>query len=247
MSVSGDRRLATFESEAFFLPCGKAQAHVVDLQFTGVTGGNFRLRVNGKETANISWSGTIATLVSNITAALTNSQRGKFNVAANSGLARITATANAFYRVEILDVNLTGTNKAFKTIIITQGSKLNRLSADIMSMKFGRKVKTTETAGLSELEDYPEVVGSSGTFSLSMYGTVTGDWIIPMSTEGLSGIIYWFPRGHVVGRTYSAMRVVLDGFDEDLPFHEKVEVAITGTRQGKMIAPTNTVLQRLLT
>ena len=126
--------------------------------------------------------------------------------------------------------------------VVQQGSKLIRLTADLMSMKFGQKVKTTETAGIGELEDFPSVVGSSGTFSLTMYGTVVGDWLIPMSSEGLSGVIYWYPQGKIVGNTYSSFRALLDGFDEDLPFHEKIEVSISGTRQGKLLAPRGTLI-----
>ena len=346
MTVSDQRRLVTFESEAYFLPCRQEQNHICVLQLSTLDAGTFKLRVNGEQTANISKGNTNTALKNNVQSALNAILSGEFGVTVNGGNPRVTANSNKFYRFEILSemgrtvdyrLFLTGVtsgnykltvevnnvaqesaNIAFnaganavanamnaisgvpsgtfsatgnatngykittstprhwvigieqpsngvvsgfynqqgaepsavdpneaRVVIEQQGSSSINLSADVMSMKFGTKVKTTETAGLSELEDNPVAVGTSGTFSLSMYGTVVGDWIIPLSTEGLEGTVYWFPRGYVVGRTYSAMNVILDGFDEDLPFHEKVEISISGTRQGKMVAPKGTIIPSL--
>ena len=346
MTVGDQRRLVTFESEAYFLPCRQEQPHICVLQLANVDAGRFKLRVNGEETAIISKGNTNTALRTNVQTALDNKFSGEFTSTVNMGNPKITSTSNKFYRFEILSEMgrtvdyryfLTGVtsgnyklsvevdgvaedtaNIAYnagagavatalngitgvpsgtfsvtgsatngyrittdtaqdwviginqpnngsisgfyhqrgaapsavdpnetRVVIEQQGSSAVNLSADVMSMKFGTKVKTTETAGLSELEDYPVTVGTSGTFSLSMYGTVVGDWIIPLSTEGLEGTVYWFPRGYVVGRTYSAMNVVLDGFDEDLPFHEKVEISISGTRQGRMLAPKGTIIPNL--
>ena len=341
MTVATDRRLVTFNSEAFFLPCGIEQLHIGEIIFnhSKINAGTFKLRINGQETVAVAYNSTIATMVTDVADAVNTIFPNTFTVAANGNNIRLSSRINEFYRIELLQslsskfkysliivgtplngvfklkVNgsstsditisnslagstiatkinalsgisnvavsgniskgytITGRGTAnflieiiysgslsvtgnyisngissstlddtdYKSIVIQQGSQLIRLSADIMSMKFGTKVKTTETAGLSEIEDYPEVVGSSGTFSLSMYGTVVGNWLIPMSTEGLSGIIYWYPTGKIIGETYAAMRVLLDGFDEDLPFHEKVEIDISGVKQGAWIAPKGTL------
>lgn len=343
MTVAADRRLVTFNSEAWFLPCSVEQIHRISLGFSSrIETGTFKLRVNGVATAAITYTDTLTTLATNVRTAMSASFPGEFTVSSDTNYVNLTAAANRFYRIEMLpsigqvtiatlsisgtptgtikltvdgtestDITLSATIAATviqtaingitgvpsteftvtgtittgftitgasirrwtigfvlgtstntlsvsyskrgigtvdleatdaQVIIRQQGSKFLRLTADVMSMKFGSKVKTTETAGLAQIEDYPEVVGSSGTFSLSMYGTVVADWLIPMSTEGLSGTIYWYPTGRVIGETYAAMRVVLDGFDEDLPFHEKVEVDISGVRQGAMIAPKGTII-----
>ena len=347
MALGTERRLVTFVSEAEFLPCGLEQPHIADIYInsTNITTGKFKIRVDGIETPDITYSSTFATLAARITSALSSTFSGVFTVTSSNPFVRITTATNDFIRVEIVPVdlgkpttynlNINGTptgnfkmsvngietsnislsgsaptssdvasalnglssvpgtefivtgsvddgfvikgSKAIRwvfginhvstatlsingvytdnglltseittsdadVIVPQQGSKRISLTADLMSMKFGQKIKTTETAGLGELEDYPIHVGSSGTFSLSMYGTVVGKWLIPMSTEGLSGTLYWYPQGKAIGKTYSAMRAILDGFDEDLPFHEKIEVTITGTRQGALVAPRGTLI-----
>ena len=236
------------------------QATVATLNITGTPAGTVKLTVDGFESADITLSATtMASALQTALNAITGVPSSEFTVAGTLS-AGFTITGASPIRWTIGFVLGTSTNTIAidyttrgigteqlevtdaQIIIRQQGSRFLRLTADIMSMKFGTKVKTTETAGLAQIEDYPEVVGSSGTFSLSMYGTVAGEWLIPMSTEGLSGTIYWYPTGRVIGETYAAMRVVLDGFDEDLPFHEKVEVDISGVRQGAMIAPKGTII-----
>jgi len=135
------------------------QPHIAQFVFNDtLTGGTFRLRVNGEETADITFSDTEADLITAVDAALDALAGLDAGELAMTGTdlvdMTLTSNVNKFYRIEsVSDAEaLTGatTNDAHLTINTTQiGGDWIALSADMSEFSYEETSETTDVTGLS--------------------------------------------------------------------------------------------------
>lgn len=221
------------------------QPHIAQFVFNDtLTGGTFRLRVNGEETADITFSDTEADLITAVDAALdalAGLDAGELAMT-GSDLVDMTLTSNVnkFYRIEsVSDAEaLTGatTNDAHLTINTTQiGGDWIALSADMSEFSYEETSETTDVTGLSQLETEMLVVKSNASFNLSLY-EANQDWS-PQIYSGIEGRLRVFNEGKVVGKKYLEMEVLLETVSGTTPDHDVLEKELSGMRQGAWIAP----------
>lgn len=228
-----------------YLPCGEANAHIQHLYFhADVDGGTFKLRVNGIETAAITFSGTPATDVAAINSALDAILTAGDIVATGTDQAdfTLTASANGWYTILISDDSLTGntsTDPNLTTEVTTQGSKLYTLSAQVSDFNYEVTVDTTEVTAISEYEMTEIPVKESMTFDLSLFDA-TEDWK-PAVQPGYRGIMSVYPKGKVVGNPYFEFWALFSKAGVKYPDHDVVEASMSGVRQGAMVTPFDSV------
>lgn len=230
-----------------FLPCGTVQAHIQHLRFhADVTAGTFKLRVNGNLTAAITYSDTIATLLTNINAALDalpNLAPGDI-VATGAAVSDVilTGAASGFYEILVEADTLTGNTTDepnVTTDVSQQGAELFTLSAQISSFSFEVTVDTVEVTAISEYEATEIPVKESMTFDISLYDAVE-DWLYAVRA-GYRGIFYVYPQGKLPGNRYFAFWGLIDSVSADFPDHDVVEKEISGVRQGAMVVPFDAI------
>lgn len=221
-----------------------AQAHVQHLYMnTNVSGGTFRLRVDGVLTNDIAWNGTPATLIGNINTALDAVTPSAGDIVA-TGAAQtditLTGAANGFWRIEIDADNLaltgnTTTDPDLTTEVTQIGGAWIALSADMSEFSYEETSETTDVTGLSEVEQEVLVVKSNASFSLSLY-EANQSWS-PTIYSGIEGRMRVFNEGKVVGKKYLEMECLLETVSGSNPDHDVIEKEISGMRQGAWIAP----------
>lgn len=229
-----------------FLPGvpGVAQPHIETLSFaTGISAGSYKLRVNGRLTAAITFSATIATHLTAINAALDAVLGASVLVAsgASNALITLTASVNKWYTILQDSVALTGNTTTDPDItqnVTQQGSVLVRISTEISKFSYELKSNTVDVTAISETDATEIPVKNEMTFSASIYDAVQ-DW--PFLFSGQTGIFYVYDQGKVTDKHWFAFRGVLDGVSKEYPDHEKVELKLSGKRQGAFIAPINSV------
>lgn len=229
-----------------FLPGvpGLSQAHVETLAFaTGISAGTYKLRINGKLTGSITFSGTVATHLTAINAALDAALGASVLVASGASNALITVTASVakWYTILQDSVALTGNSTTDPDItqnVTTQGSALVRISTEISKFSYEEKSHVVDVTAISEVSATEIPVKNEMTFSASIYEAVQ-DW--PFLFAGQTGIYYVYDQGKVSGKHWFSFRGVLEGVTKDYPDHEKVELKLSGKRQGAMLAPFNSI------
>jgi hypothetical protein len=230
------------------LPCADvAQEHIQVLSFhTDIASGTFKLRVNGEETAAITYNATIATLLTSINTALDNLDvlaAGEI-VATGASDAAITLTSNVekYYVIDVNGDALTGnsTDEPNVTSVVSQqGTTLYTLSSQISSFGYEESVDTVEVTAISEYEATEIPVKSMMTWNASVF-EANEAWKHAVFA-GQSGIMYVYPRGKVVGRPYFAFRALIEKVGVEFPDHDVVEATFDGQRQGAMIVPFNSI------
>lgn len=230
-----------------FLPGGAEQVHIQHLYFnSNVTGGTFKLRVNGNLTAAITFSTTVATLISNINTALDalpNLNAGDI-VASGTAVTDITLTgaANGYYYIRVEDDQLTGNSTADPNVTdaVTQcGGEWLTLSDTLNSFSYTATVDTIETQGMSEFAKDVMAVSEDANWDASMYVTKQ-DWDSYI-IQGMTGYLAIYNAGKVVGERYMIMNTLITEASFDYPDHDKMEVSLTGQRKGDWIVPPNSV------
>jgi hypothetical protein len=230
-----------------YLPCGAENAHVQQLRFQAdVAGGTFKLWVNGNITAAITFSATIATLLTNINNALDalpNLGAGEIE-ATGTLVTNVTLTAAdpAWYTILIYEDALTGNTSSdpnLTTDVTTQGSKLYRISGELSSFNYENSADLVSMTGLSDKYERQKAVLRKMTFSANVYKT-DADFVFSIF-ETAQGIIYVYDTGKVPGRTYFAFWALFDKVSYDYPDHDKVEGEFSGVRNGDMVVPFYTV------
>lgn len=219
-------------------------AHVQTLSVEGtVSGGTFRLRVNGKLTAAIAWDAIDATVVSNINTALdaiTPSAGDVVCTGATVEAMTLTGAAVGYWRIaidkdaELLTGNTT-TNPNITTLVTTIGGAWFALSADMSEFNYEETSETTDVTGLSELEQEVLVVKSNASFSLSLY-EANQSWS-PTIYAGIEGRLRVFNEGKVVDKKYLEMECLIESVSGNTPDHDVLEKEVSGMRQGAWIAP----------
>lgn len=218
--------------------------HVQTLSIEGtVSGGTFRLRVNGYLTAAIAWHAVDATVVSNINTALDliTPSAGDL-VATGATVEAMTLTGNAVghWRVAIdKDADLltgnTTTDPNITTEVTTIGGTWIQLHSDMSEFNYEETSETTDVTGLSELAQEVLVVKSNASFSLSLY-EANQSWS-PIIYSGIEGRLRIFNEGKVIDKKYLEMECLLESVSGNTPDHDVLEKEISGMRQGAWIAP----------
>lgn len=233
-----------------YLPCGAIANHIQDLFFhADVAAGTFKLRVNGYETAAITFSDTEATLVTSINAALdATALLAPGDLVAStpgSDQIRLTGTAGAglgWLTIEISNDSLTGNSTAdpsVYTVINVQGSKLYTLSAQISKFSYEVTIDTVDVTAISEYEATEIDVKEMMTFDLSLF-KANEDWNWAVAA-GNRGIIYVYETGKVATYRYFAFWALFDKVSVSYPDHAVVEADMSGKRQGAMVVPFDSI------
>jgi hypothetical protein len=235
-----------------WLTNGAAAIHVQHIYFNStLSGGTFKLRVNGELTAAITFSATAATLVTNINTALDNLPNLEAGdiVASGSAVTDITLTAtgygNGFLAILVDEQSeaLTGNTTAdpdYTTRVTTIGAALVSLSADASKFSFESSAETVDVTPLSQTEREYLVVADGAKFDISLYKAQTQEFAREL-TAGSEGWLYVYPEGKVVGKEYYVINAILESNKEDIPDHAVIELNIAGMRSGAFIVPPKSV------
>jgi hypothetical protein len=236
-----------------FLPCSLAPAtHIQHLYFdSAVDGGDFKLWYNGEETAAITMTGTAATDIIAINAALDaleNTTAGDL-VASGTVITDITITAtglgDGFVRLELVDgydttltQSVPNSNPKVISEVTTQGSDWVRISTDITTFNWEETAGTVDVTAISEVArtEIPVDRTMSATVSLIKIQADSSvvDAQLMMYPESW-GVLRVYPEGKIVGKEFFAFRALCEGITEDYPDHEKVEQEISVMRQSDWI------------
>lgn len=228
--------------------------HVQELVMdTGVDGGDFKLWVNGEETAAISWA-IIATLLTNIDAALDalpNLSSGDI-VASGSAQTAITLTATGagskYFRIRLVagfEATLTnGATPKLATTVTTQGAAWVNLTAQATSFNFDAEAELIDVTGMNEVARTDLPVASSAKFTLSLFkvaiATAGEEWVHSLRPRN-NGLLWVFPEGIVVGKENYQFQALIENGGGSYPDHEKVEIEVTGMRQGAYLIPRKSI------
>ncbi len=208
-----------------------------------LTGGTFRLRVNGELTGDITFSSTEATLITNVNAALDALDGLSSGELVLSGTdlvdMTLTSTENKYYRLEHPEDHNAytggGVDEDFTATVTQVGGDWIALSADMSEFSYEETAETTDVTGLSELEQEVLVVKSNASFSLSLY-EANQTWS-PQIYAGVEGRMRVFNEGKVVGKKYLEMECLIETVSGNTPDHDVLEKEISGMRQGAWVAP----------
>lgn len=234
-----------------WLPCGEfgdaEAAHVQHLYFhADVASGTFKLRVNGELTAAITYSDTIATLLTNINNALDGlpSLAAAEIVASGASVADVTLTgADPFYYEILLEaVTLTGNTSDdpdLQTRVTTQGCSRVTISTEISEFSFEGTAETVDVTGISQYARINIPVAEAVTWDMSIFKT-NAVWERSVK-QGISGILYVYPKGKIVGEEEIVFRALVETVGTNYPDHDIVEKTVSGSRQGDWIVPPDSV------
>lgn len=225
------------------------QVHIQKLYFNDtLTGGTFRLRVNGYLTGAITFETTEATLVTNVNAALdalANLSAGELVLSGTDVQdMTITSDGNKYYRI-LIDADtlaLTGnttTSPDLTTEVTQVGGAWTALSADMSEFQWEESADTTDVTPLSQEEAEMLVTKSSCTWSLSLYDALQ-DWAY-MIHKGQEGRLRVFKQGKVSGKEFLEMQVLIESVSAPTPDHDVLEKEVSGMRQGAWVAPPESV------
>lgn len=209
--------------------------HVTVLSLGGATSGTFKLAVNGRPTAAITCSASLASSV--IQTALTDLMGvGTFTVTGDAGgpytITAAGSLADTFIVIEIVAV--TGLATAVTQAITTQGSGWIELQAEASSFSYSGTIESVDVTGLGESERTHVSTVSDATFEVSLYEALQS--YRHALREGVEGYIRVFEDGKEAGKRYFAWQVLVLDANSDFPMHEKVEIQMSGRRQGRDIA-----------
>lgn len=245
MPVTG--RLTSKDLVIQFLPHGVAETHVQHLYFQAdIAGGTFKLRVNGELTAAITAAALVATMLTNINAALDalpNLAAGDI-VATGTAITDITLTAivDKWYTILVEDDLLTGNTGADPNVVsevTAQGSALFTMTAELSQFSWEGSSEFTDVTPLNQAERVEISVANSVSFDMSMFKADT-DWEIQVFNDQW-GNLSVYPEGKIVGKQYFVFQAILEKVSESYPDHEKVEIEISGKRQNGWIVPPKSI------
>lgn len=227
-----------------YLPCGEENDHIAHLRFhPDVSGGTFKLWFNGEVTAAITFNSTIATLLTNINAALAALPNlGPTDLVATGTLVtNITLTAATdlgFMKIQIMDDELTGNTSVDPNVtydVEVQGSKLLTLSGELSSFDYENSADTTSMTGMSEEYERQKSTLRKMTFTMNVYKS-NAAWVYAVEDTS-EGILYVYDEGKIPGRKYFAFWALFNKASASYPDHDKVEGEFAGVRNGPMVVP----------
>lgn len=237
------QRITSKDIRIEFLPRGAVATHVQKLYFdAGVSGGTFKLRVNGILTAAITYSDTAATLVSNINSALDAILGSGLLVATGAASTEVTLTGastalNRYFVISFEAVSLTGgADPVYQTEVITQGAETIVLSAEASSFSHDVKTETVDVTAISEYNENKIAVKESMTFEIDLFNSQQ-TWLYVLRAQNQFGTFTVYPTGKLPNHRVFSFSGLIEGVSDEYPDHEKVEINISGSRIGAMILP----------
>ena len=257
MPISVTSRITSEHIRIEFLPGSLTEeTHVETFAFdSAVDGGTFKIWYNGETTAAITFDATPATLITNVNAALdalANTSAGDL-VMSGSVITTMVITAtglgNGFVRLLSPAANETsltqGTpnvNPKLEQTVTTQGAAWAVLSAEASSFSWERSVETVDVTAISEYDRLEIPVAEAVSFDISLYKLKAGSasWIYGVYA-GNNGLFWVFPEGKEVGKENFQFKGLIESNGEDYPDHEKVEIELSGMRQGAFTIEPNSI------
>jgi hypothetical protein len=211
--------------------------HVCVLALNGASAGTFKLAVNGRQTADITASGTLASsVVQTALEALDNVAAGDLTVTGSAGGAFTITAAQAllteFLIIEVVDIATTGGTPTIT--VTTQGSQWYQVDAEASSFGTSGTQETTDVTGMSEKQRRHASTVQDATFELAIYES-RQDYR-HACVEGVEGYLRWFDDGKASGRPYEAWEILLTDASVSREAFEKIEIELSGRRQGAPIA-----------
>lgn len=132
---------------------------------------------------------------------------------------------------------LTGSDLVVK--FTPSGGSLLTITGDQTSFSFSRKLDTVDVTAGNEKERYFKPTIESMDFSLDIFDANQSYQVnIKPRVEGLLQV---YKQGIGAGKPILSFNVLWTGYDEDFPFDGALEIALSGVRQGAMIADIGTV------
>jgi len=230
-----------------FTPFGLPSPIEAQLNFnSGVTGGTFKLEVNGEKTANITFNATAATFVTSINTALDallNLAAGEIVSSATvSTLVDLDSITNEFYYVRVTDIALIPATVVTPVVLsfVKQGSKTIVFSSEASSFETSTDITMIDVTALSDyaVKEIPSKEAVS--FSISLFD---GNPEIKklLNYKKLWGRFSIYKEGKVVGKTFEVFDAHVSSITATYPDHEKLEINVDGARFGDYITPPQTV------
>lgn len=253
-ALSQSRRITSKDIRIEVTPTGvQGSANVMRLYFTAKTSaaitGTFRLWVNGKITAAITYSATVGTLATAVAAALNHANvLGAAAVTAADSVAdpgnvEVTNAVSGkymLYKGVTTDNDGDDTlNATLEVVYATKATETFIVDAEASSFSIGTSATLVEMTAISEDNENHRGVKQGGTIEV-MYFEANQDWAhVFYPTAELIFTVY--ETGKVAGGKFFAVGVVVDKVDKDFPDHEKVEISVSGTQSGAFIIPLDTI------
>lgn len=256
MSIKLTNRLTSKDIRVEYIPCGLEPAtHDEDLIFSNVVdGGTFKLRVNGELTEDITYDettqGGTATAIQTALNALPNTGASEFTVTGtdtSGGTAdnsfAIVASEDGFWRIQFEDNQLTASGGGEITVdqvVNTQGTETFVISTEFTQFSYERTVDTVDVTAISEYEGTDIPVKSTMSYDATIYDA-NEDFTAFVLEEGQNGLFTVYKEGKLDGNEVFAFVGLIESLGVDYPDHEKIEISMSGMRQGKMITPFGSI------
>jgi hypothetical protein len=212
-------------------------------------GGTFKISVNGRKTAAITYNATPATLKTNIESALDTllGATVSFTATVTAGTSldtiQLVSDIHDFYKVSFTDWAVTDGTDAIAaptTAITTQGSVQFTLSAAISQFSYEVSVDTIDVTAISEYQTVERPVKESMTFDFTAYDA-NETWQRAVYA-GQEGKLIVYKEGLVAGKEMFSFVALLNKAGTDFPDHEKIEISFSGVRVGAMIDDFGTIV-----
>lgn len=220
---------------------GTNATHVQRLIFdTTVTSGTYRLWINGVSTGAITFTTGANTHRDAIDTAVEAVLGAASVVTAKISDYEFTITlaaANVFVRFDIADDSLTGGKVV--TRLTTAGGQTYVLEGSIKDVSIEETTDTTDTTPIGHYDSRDEATRRSATVSLNIY-EATEAWTYALF-GGNRGLLTIWETGKVSGGKMVGMYVLLTDYSLTIPDHDKLEIALTGVKQGAYVYPIGTI------
>lgn len=256
MSLAVTNRLTSKDVRIEFTPCALAPAtHDEAFQFhLDIASGTFKLRVNGELTSAITFDettpGDTATAIQAALDALANLSSSEIGVTGSDTNAdtdhdsfRFLAAGNGFYRIVVEADALVGNTSTDANIVRTitvQGSETYVLSGELTQFSYEESTDTVDVTAISELEATEIAVKSSMSFDATIYDA-NEDFTLFALKSGENGLYTVYKEGKVLGKEVFAFTGLAESIGKELPDHEKIEISLSGMRQGAMSIPFGSI------
>jgi hypothetical protein len=234
-----------------YTPYGVAQGHIHKVYFnSGLTGGTFRIRVNGRWTNNITFNTVVATLVTNMQTAidaigtdilavgeLTVSGTVVTEITISSG------TKQRLYDIEVENVALLPNTIAtpFTHVATQRGAKTIVLSNYMTSFNFTIDEETVDVTALADKWMKSIHTVSKGSFSLSAMGTINPELDQIFQLGRTYGKYSIYTPDKVTGATFMEFYGMNTSFEKQFPQNDKVTIDVSGDMYGNFITPPATL------
>jgi len=215
---------------------GAEQNCVVTIVQTGVTANTWKLRVNGHQTAALAGDIDSADLQTALEA-LPNVEAGDLLVTGiateAAGTHTITAAANLLNDFILYEVQEEDVEGEAVVSYVTFGSKQYDLTAEMSSFSYSGSMETVDATGINEESRTHLPTVTDMTWDAMLYEALQS-WR-HLLVEGVPGWVTVYEAGVGSGKRYFAFQALLTEASEDMNQFEKIEISLSGRRQGDYI------------